>query len=156
MKKRIVWVALISLAVAVSVFGGFPIATGGNAASTLILTVDGDAVEIFRDDFGVPHISAETDHGLFVGFGYAVAQDRLWQLEANRRAARGLLAEILESDFLPADIAARTVGYTEDELNAIFDSLPNTGGIRRPWHSPDTLVGNRCCRLRCLSGTQLR
>jgi penicillin amidase len=124
MKKRIVWVALISLAVAVSVFGGFPIATGGNAASTLILTVDGDAVEIFRDDFGVPHISAETDHGLFVGFGYAVAQDRLWQLEVNRRAARGLLAEILGPSFLEADMAARTVGYTEAELNDMFDSLP--------------------------------
>jgi len=102
MKKRFLWIALISMAVTISVFGGFPIAKGVSFASTTTLNVDGDEVEISRDNFGVPHIFADTDRGLFVGFGYAVAEDRLWQLEANRRAARGQLAEILGSDFLPA------------------------------------------------------
>ena len=125
MKKRKLCVALISLAVAISVCGGFSFVTGGSLASAFTLPVDGDAVEIFRDEFGVPHIFAETDRGLFVGFGFAVAEDRLWQLEVNRRAARGLLAEILGPAFLSADIAARTVGYTEDELTDMFDDLPS-------------------------------
>lgn len=48
--------------------------------------VNGDQVSICRDEFGVPHIFAETNRGLFVGYGYAVAQDRLWQLApATRR-----------------------------------------------------------------------
>jgi len=124
MKKQLLWIALIFAAVATSVSGGFPIVNGVNPASAYILSVGADTVEIFRDDFGVPHITAETDRGLFVGFGYAVAEDRLWQLEANRRAARGRLAEIFGKDFLTADIAARTLGYTEDELTTMFDTLP--------------------------------
>ena len=185
MKKRLKWIAMISLAVAISVCGTGPIFAKASPDATTILNVDGDKVKIFRDDFGVPHIFAKTDRGLFVGFGYAVAEDRLWQLEANRRAARGQLAEILGPGFLDADIAARTVGYTDDELDDMFASLPpevqerfqayvdgiyryinevvlpdpdqqNAGGVRRPWHLADTLVSNRCRRLWCFSGTQLR
>src|SRR5260370_16335545 len=59
------------------------------------LDVNGEQVTIYRDERGVPHIFADTNYGLFVGFGYAVAQDRLWQLELFRRAAYGRLAEVL-------------------------------------------------------------
>jgi penicillin amidase len=86
--------------------------------------VAGEPVKIVRDDFGVPHIFAETDRGLFEAYGYVVAQDRLWQLELNRRAARGELAEVLGPGFLGADTAVRTVGYTEAELAAQFATLP--------------------------------
>ncbi len=81
-------------------------------------------MKIFRDDFGVPHIFAETAGALFEAYGYVVAQDRLWQLELFRRAAKGRLAAILGSDFLDADIFVRTTGYTEAELAAQFDKLP--------------------------------
>ena len=64
MKKRFLWIALISMAVTISVFGGFPIAKGVSFASTTTLNVDGDEVEISRDNFGVPHIFADTDRGL--------------------------------------------------------------------------------------------
>jgi len=56
--------------------------------------VQGREVKTYRDGCGIPHIFADTNHGLFVGYGYAVAQDRLWQLELNRRGARGRLSEI--------------------------------------------------------------
>lgn len=91
------------------------------------LDVNGEAVRIYRDDFGIPHIFAETNRGLFEAYGYAVAQDRLWQLELNRRAARGRLAEVFGpgagNSFLNADRAARTVGYTDAELDAQFAML---------------------------------
>ena len=35
-------------------------------------------VEIERDEWGIPHIFAGTDDDLFFGFGYAMAQDRLF------------------------------------------------------------------------------
>jgi penicillin amidase len=124
MKKRLLLIALVTAVVIGIVCGGFPIISGVNVATAYTLIVNEDEVEIFRDEFGVPHIFAETDQGLFVGFGYAVAEDRLWQLEANRRAARGQLAEIFGSDFLDADIAVRTVGYSETELAAMFITLP--------------------------------
>ena len=35
-------------------------------------------VIIKRDTYGVPHIYADTVYGLFYGYGYAIAQDRLF------------------------------------------------------------------------------
>ena len=49
-------------------------------------------VRIERDRLGIPHIYAENDEDLFFGFGYAMAQDRLFQLEVWRRRATGRCA----------------------------------------------------------------
>jgi penicillin amidase len=87
------------------------------------LDVRGDQVTVCRDDFGRPHIFADTNRGLFEAYGYVVAQDRLWQLELNRRAARGRLAELFGPGSIPADTVARVTGYTDAELDAQFDSL---------------------------------
>ena len=66
--------------------------------------------EIHRDSWGIPHIHAATDEELFFAFGYAMAQDRLFQLDYLRRKASGTLAEVLGQDGLPLDTIARTVG----------------------------------------------
>lgn len=104
------------------------------------LDVSGEAVKIYRDEFGVPHIFARTNRGLFEAYGYTVAQDRLWQLELNRRAARGRLAEIFGPPALNSDLFVRTTGYTDAELDAQFASLTEeereifnayAGGINR-------------------------
>ncbi len=71
--------------------------------------VDGP-VEIARDAWGVAHISANAVADGFFGLGYAMAQDRLWQLDHMRRLASGRLAEILGSDALPEDRLHRTIG----------------------------------------------
>src|SRR5580704_14036039 len=64
---------------------------------------------IVRDQRGVPHIQADNDHDLFFAFGYAVAQDRLFQLDYLRRKALGTLAEILGPDALKLDLLYRTL-----------------------------------------------
>ena len=97
-------------------------ATATNTGFTT-LNVNGEAVKIYRDDFGTPHIFAETNRGLFEAYGYTVALDRLWQLELNRRAARGRLAEIFGPGAVNADRAARVTGYTDAELDAQFATL---------------------------------
>ena len=52
-------------------------------------------VEIVRDADAIPHIFAATKiDGLF-GLGYVHAQDRLWQMEFQRRIGHGRLSEIL-------------------------------------------------------------
>src|SRR5262245_29548983 len=96
----------------------------GLAQGTTVLTVDGEQVAIYRDEYGVPHIFADTRRALFKAYGYVVAQDRLWQLEVNRRAARGRLAEIFGSSVLAADRLARILGYTDAELAQQFAALP--------------------------------
>ena len=87
------------------------------AGTGQVIDINGEEVRIERDSYGVPRITAETNRGLFAGFGYVVAEDRLWQLEVNRRAGRGRLAEILGPGFLAADRNARRLGYTEAELD---------------------------------------
>jgi len=59
----------------------------------------------------------------FEAMGYAVATDRLWQMELYRRTARGRLAEILGPAQLQSDVFMRTIGYTEDELASGFADL---------------------------------
>ena len=70
----------------------------------------GAAVEIQRDACGVPHIFAETEPDLFVGYGYAMAQDRLFQMDYLRRQALGRLSEVLGPEAYADDLLARTVG----------------------------------------------
>ena len=70
----------------------------------------GAAVEIQRDASGLPHIYAETETDLFVGYGYAMAQDRLFQMDYLRRRALGRLAEVLGPEAFDYDLLVRTVG----------------------------------------------
>ena len=70
-------------------------------------------VRIERDRWGIPHIHAENDRDLFFGFGYATAQDRLFQLDYLRRKARGRLAEILGPEAIESDVVYRTVGLAQ-------------------------------------------
>ena len=67
-------------------------------------------VEIRRDRWGVPHISAETENDAWFAQGYCHAQDRLWQLELYRRIASGRLAEIAGTEGLAPDRFLRTLG----------------------------------------------
>ena len=114
---------LPSLACIVLLFGWLSADTKASNFGFTTLMVDGDAVTIFRDEFGVPHIFALTNSGLFEAYGFTVAEDRLWQLELNRRAARGRLAEILGPSFADPDRVVRVTGYTDAELDAQFVRL---------------------------------
>ena len=66
-------------------------------------------VEIVRDEWGIPHIKAQRDVDLFFGFGYATAQDRLFQLDYLRLKARGQLSEVLGREALDSDRLYRTL-----------------------------------------------
>ena len=85
-----------------------------------------DGVTIVRDGYGVPAVTGASDYDAWWGVGYAVAEDRLFQLEAFKRATSGRLAEILGSDSLGDDIIARRDYYTDAELQAQLDRLPAT------------------------------
>jgi penicillin amidase len=88
------------------------------------LMVDGETVIIFRDDYGVPRVFAPSVHSLFVGDGYAVAQDRAWQMEKYRLDATGRLAEAFGEKFLDHDKEVRRDGMTREEWRGEFDHLP--------------------------------
>ena len=93
------------------------------AQSLTLVAPDGQRVDIGRDDYGVPHIAAETETALFFGQGFAVAQDRLFQMETFWRAATGRLSEIQGAAALTQDKGVRTVYYTPAERQAQFEAL---------------------------------
>ena len=66
-------------------------------------------VTVRRAAHGVPHIEAATQADLFVAQGYVTAQDRLWQMDASRRAANGNLAEILGPSLVKNDKTQRVL-----------------------------------------------
>jgi penicillin G amidase len=65
---------------------------------------------ITRDGYGVPHVRAETASDVWSGMGYACAWDRLFQLDYDRRRARGQWAEIAGVAAVGADVLARRLG----------------------------------------------
>ncbi len=79
-------------------------------------------VQIVRDRWGVPHIYAEDEDDLFFAQGYVHAQDRLWQMELQRRLGSGRLSEILGEPTVAVDRFVRTVGLNraaEDEVRSL-------------------------------------
>ncbi len=115
----------------------------GNSLGIVGLGADSSAwrrtastARISRDEYGRPSIEAGNEYDLFEAYGYAVAQDRLWQLEVFRRAARGRLAEVLGNlvvsvevrgpiEIVELDIEQRQHGYTESEYQAMYDAMPD-------------------------------
>jgi penicillin amidase len=85
-------------------------------------------VRIERNSRGIPSIFADSDDDLFFGFGYAMAQDRLFQLDYLRRRGAGRLSEILGGDGGELDLIKRVVGF---ESVFHLDLLARTVGIRR-------------------------
>jgi penicillin amidase len=67
-------------------------------------------VEILRDRFAIPHIFAAAPEDASFALGFAHAQDRLWQMEMNRRIAAGRLAEVVGPPGLETDRFMRTLG----------------------------------------------
>jgi len=67
-------------------------------------------VQIIRDGHGVPYITASTDHDAFFALGYVHAQDRLWEMEMERRIGAGRLSEVLGKATVKTDEFLRTLG----------------------------------------------
>lgn len=82
-----------------------------------------EPVKIYRDQWGVPHIYGGSLNDTSFAQGYTHAQDRLWQMEINRRVARGQLSEVVGKDTLPTDRASRILGF-ERLAAADLEAMP--------------------------------
>ena len=169
------WILLLGLAVIYPVnrMTGPASAAGPNSqakSSTLSLPGLRGRVTITYDERAIPHIEAQNEDDLYFAQGYAVARDRLWQMDLFRRTARGELSEIfgrvaLEEDkrrrkFGFAALAAQAVGHLASGERAAFEhyasgvnalieslddkSLPVEFRVLRykprPWEVADSLV----------------
>jgi penicillin amidase len=64
-------------------------------------------VLIVRDGFGIPHVRASGSADAWFGMGYACAQDRLFQMDYDRRRAAGRWAEVAGPAGVPGDVLSR-------------------------------------------------
>ena len=74
---------------------------------------------ITRDRYGVPQVQGETVADAWAGMGYACAQDRLFQMDYDRRRACGRWAEVAGSAALGADVLARRLGLAAAAERAV-------------------------------------
>ncbi|WP_414691576.1 penicillin acylase family protein [Noviherbaspirillum sp.] len=84
------------------------------------------AVEVIRDAEGIPHIYAKSSADAYFALGVAHAQDRLWQLEINRRIAAGRMAEILGPNAVDTDRFLRTLGVRRNAERILANLDPET------------------------------
>jgi len=82
----------------------------------------GASVSVCRDSYGVPHIYAENEEDLFYVFGYVQAQDRLFEMDFQRRLAEGKLAEVVGESLYETDLFFRTIGLGK-AANSSFQAL---------------------------------
>src|SRR5881275_3075257 len=69
-----------------------------------------EPVEVLTDRYGVPHIYARNEDDLYFAQGFIHAQERLWQMELNRRTASGRLSEIFGEIAVETDRFSRRLG----------------------------------------------
>jgi penicillin amidase len=81
-------------------------------------------VEVLRDRWGVPHIFAGTDDDAYYALGYVHAQDRLFQLDLNRHAGQGRLAEIFGERAVRADKLFRTMSFHARARRMLEEAQP--------------------------------
>jgi len=72
-----------------------------------------EPVEILRDEWAVPHIFGQNSEDVLFAQGFVHAQERLWQMDINRRVTAGRLSEVLGEVALPVDRVMRTLGLRQ-------------------------------------------
>ncbi len=125
-------------------------------------------VTVFEDAWGVPTVRAESAVDAVFAQGWLHAEERLWQMDVNRRVGHGRLSEFFGTRTLDTDRFLRTVGFGraaeaalaglgEEErglleayaagVNAAIEAMPALPpeyrilGVRpEPWRPVDSVV----------------
>ena len=103
-------------------------------SGTLRLSGLEQSVDVARDEFGVPHITAANEHDLLFALGVVHAQDRLWQMDMARRSGEGRLSELFGAGTLPFDRMFRIVGIRRIAEN-IERNLSAPSRSRLQWYA---------------------
>jgi penicillin amidase len=81
---------------------------------------------IVRDASNIAYIRAHNEHDAFFLQGWVHAQDRLFQMDVNRRLASGTLAELVGAGALSSDVTLRTIGLRRAAERSLAALLPET------------------------------
>src|SRR5438309_5513329 len=90
-------------------------------------------IDIVRDADAIPHVFATNKSDALFGLGYVHAQDRLWQMELQRRIGHGRLSEVLGAAALSQDRFLRTVGFGRAAKRA-WETTPDWAKQQIDWY----------------------
>ncbi|MEU6881178.1 penicillin acylase family protein [Streptomyces sp. NPDC046712] len=82
----------------------------------------GVSIEVYRDDWGIPHLRGADPDELAFAQGRVTAMDRAWQLEVERHRAQGTTASFLGADETGWDTFVRQARLA-DTARRCFDRL---------------------------------
>ena len=106
--SRIIYLILgLAFAIIIIIYGIVHISKPSNDGKVVVDDIL-EKVSIKKDQWGIPHIEAKNQHDALFAYGYTVAKDRLFQMDIQRRLARGELSEILGEDLIEIDKMFRT------------------------------------------------
>jgi penicillin amidase len=106
--SRIIYLILgLAFAIIIIIYGIVHISKPSNDGKVVVDEIL-EKVSIQKDQWGIPHIEAKNQHDALFAYGYTVAKDRLFQMDIQRRLARGELSEILGEDLIEIDKMFRT------------------------------------------------
>lgn len=117
--KKIFLVIIILIAFVVLGIYIYLLSTKPNYEGELQLKNIQKETTVYFDDYGVPHIYANSQNDAMVALGYVHAQDRLWQMELMRRIAPGRLSELFGTKALKNDQFFAGIGIEENSQKAI-------------------------------------
>src|SRR5690349_10911570 len=120
--RIVVAIVLLVAVAAAAVYGYLRQSLPDYAADTIVAGLTAP-IDIVRDADAVPHVFASTKNDALFGLGYVHAQDRLWQMEFQRRIGFGRLSEIFGAATIPQDRFLRTVGFGRAARSA-WNNLP--------------------------------
>ena len=117
--KKLLWiivgtVIVLSILLAVGIYILSPNYSGVKELDRLVQNV-----EVYYDNYGIPHIYAQDGEDAFTALGYVHAQDRLWQMELLRRIGAGGLSEVFGEDMLKTDKFFLTLGIDETSQKSV-------------------------------------
>ncbi|MDW8146545.1 MAG: penicillin acylase family protein [Roseiflexaceae bacterium] len=122
LRRFLLWLALgLVVALALGAGGGYLWLRRSLPQTSGEIRVSGmsDPVTIVRDSDGVAHITGATETDAAFGLGFVHAQERLWQMEMQRRIGHGQLSEIFGATTLNTDRFLRTLGVARAARSAL-------------------------------------
>ena len=142
-------IALPQVNVVSDLYHGLPKSILASTHLTNAISVKGilSEVDVIWDDWGVPHIYANNKRDLFFALGYAMATDRLWQMDLLRRLAEGNLSVIVGESVLSNDIMMRKLGIVE-HAKSIYNYLRECSECREVADLLDSFTSGVNSRIR--------
>ncbi|MEP0214424.1 MAG: penicillin acylase family protein [Cellulophaga sp.] len=125
LKITIPILGLLFLGLCIFLYSLTPVYEGENDLKNL-----SEKVNVYYDNYGIPHIYGATEKDAIRTLGYVHAQDRLWQMELLRRIGAGELSEIFGEDLVETDKLFLALGIDDYSKKTVASLDPNSDYVK--------------------------